>query len=154
MGNVMKSLDDNSVAKDTLIMYADPGPFAQGPLLQKGSSLSDRHLARRVTGDNGNWECKCNLTGSHGPWEGRWQKMQEGGGSSSKCSLWEAGHREVVRAQNAVQVRSPGRDFAQADGWLWAAVGVRGCSAGPGRSSRACRTRSHRAWTTCPRSQR
>ncbi len=23
MGNVMKSLDDNSVAKDTLIMYAD-----------------------------------------------------------------------------------------------------------------------------------
>ena len=29
MGNVMKSLDDNSVAKDTLIMYADPGPFAK-----------------------------------------------------------------------------------------------------------------------------
>ena len=34
MGNVMKSLDDNSVAKDTLIMYADPASFAQGPLLQ------------------------------------------------------------------------------------------------------------------------
>ena len=59
-----------------------------------------------MTGDNGNWECKCNLTGSHGPWEGRWQKMQEGGGSSSKCSLWEAGHREVVRPKRCANAQS------------------------------------------------
>ena len=42
MGNVMKSLDDNSVAKDTLIMYADPASFAQGPLRQKGFMIPDR----------------------------------------------------------------------------------------------------------------
>ena len=39
-------------------------------------------------------ECKCNLTGTHGPFAGQWQK-DHGGGSSSKCTLWEAGHREV-----------------------------------------------------------
>lgn len=67
MGNLMKGLDENGVQKETLIM---------------------------VTGDNGNWECKCNLTGSHGPFAGLWQK-DNGGGSSSKCTLFEAGHREV-----------------------------------------------------------
>ena len=38
--------------------------------------------------------CKCNLTGSPGPYAGQWQK-DNGGGSSSKCTLFEAGHREV-----------------------------------------------------------
>ena len=36
MGNVMKSLDDNSVAKDTLIMYAYPASFAQGASSSEG----------------------------------------------------------------------------------------------------------------------
>ena len=88
------------------------------------------NIARRVTGDNGNWECKCNLTGSHGPWEGRWQKMQEGGGSSSKCSLWEAGHREVVRPKRCASAQSCLGDFAQAEGgcglWVSGAVPLDG----------------------------
>ena len=41
MGNVMKSLDDNSVAKDTLIMYAYPASFAQGASSSEGV-VSDR----------------------------------------------------------------------------------------------------------------
>eukprot|EP00656_Telonema_subtile_P043815 TRINITY_DN50118_c0_g1_i1.p1 TRINITY_DN50118_c0_g1~~TRINITY_DN50118_c0_g1_i1.p1 ORF type:complete len:248 (-),score=50.60 TRINITY_DN50118_c0_g1_i1:62-805(-) len=47
-----------------------------------------------VTGDNGPWECKCKYAGSSGPFTGQWQK-QHGGGSSSKMTLWEGGHRQV-----------------------------------------------------------
>ena len=47
-----------------------------------------------VTGDNGPWECKCKLAGSQGPFTGLWMK-NNGGGSSSKTTLWEAGHRVV-----------------------------------------------------------
>eukprot|EP01051_Picozoa_sp_SAG22_P009091 SAG22_NODE_732_length_7583_cov_3.250134_3_plen_381_part_00 len=48
-----------------------------------------------VSGDNGPWECKCNLTGSSGPYVGQWQKDHGGGGSSRKTTLWEGGHRVV-----------------------------------------------------------
>ena len=48
-----------------------------------------------LQGDNGNWECKCNLTGTAGKYTGLWQKTHGGGGSSSKCTLFEAGHRVV-----------------------------------------------------------
>lgn len=47
-----------------------------------------------VTGDNGPWEVKCDLTGSKGPFLGTWQQ-ENGGGSSAKTTLWEAGHRTV-----------------------------------------------------------
>ena len=47
-----------------------------------------------VTGDNGPWEKKCDLTGSKGPFLGTWQQ-EHGGGSSAKTTLWEAGHRTV-----------------------------------------------------------
>jgi arylsulfatase G len=40
-----------------------------------------------VSGDNGPWECKCNLTGSSGPFIGKWQKTHGGGGSSRKTTL-------------------------------------------------------------------
>jgi arylsulfatase G len=56
--------------------------------------LSERTLVF-ITGDNGPWECKCNLTGVSGPFSGHWQKGLGGGGSSSKCTLWEGGHRVV-----------------------------------------------------------
>jgi arylsulfatase G len=48
-----------------------------------------------LTGDNGPWETKCALSGSAGPYLGLWQKNEGGGGSSSKSTLWEGGHREV-----------------------------------------------------------
>jgi hypothetical protein len=54
----------------------------------------DENTLVLVTGDNGPWECKCNLTGSHGPYLGQWQK-DHGGGSSSKTTTWEGGHRVV-----------------------------------------------------------
>ena len=47
-----------------------------------------------VTGDNGPWECKCNLSGSAGPFLGTWQK-ENGGGSTGKMTVWEGGHRTV-----------------------------------------------------------
>ena len=56
-----------------------------------------------VTGDNGPWETKCNLSGSAGPYVGGWQRTHGGGGSASKTTLWEGGHREVGLA------RWPGR---------------------------------------------
>ena len=34
-----------------------------------------------VSGDNGPWECKCNLTGNSGPYVGAYQKTALGGGS-------------------------------------------------------------------------
>ena len=52
-----------------------------------------------VSGDNGPWETKCNLTGSVGPFTGLWQKKEGGGGSSAKTTLWEGGHREVGLAR-------------------------------------------------------
>eukprot|EP00040_Diaphanoeca_grandis_P029083 m.169355 g.169355 ORF g.169355 m.169355 type:complete len:639 (-) comp31562_c0_seq1:99-2015(-) len=52
-----------------------------------------------VTGDNGPWEVKCDLTGSVGPYTGLWQKNEGGGGSSAKTTLWEGGHREVGLAR-------------------------------------------------------
>lgn len=60
-----------------------------------------------VTGDNGPWECKCNLTGSVGPFQGLWQKAN-GGGSTAKCTLWEGGHREPGIA-HWPSVIAPGR---------------------------------------------
>ena len=48
-----------------------------------------------LSGDNGPWEVKCNLTGSAGPYLGMWQRTQGGGGSASKTTTWEGGHREV-----------------------------------------------------------
>ena len=47
-----------------------------------------------LTGDNGPWELKCTLTGSKGPFLGSWQQAN-GGGSSAKMTLWEAGHHTV-----------------------------------------------------------
>ena len=70
MGTLMRALDAFGLANDTLVM---------------------------VAGDNGNWECKCNLTGVPGPFEGRWQKDPGGGGggSAAKGTVFEAGHRVV-----------------------------------------------------------
>jgi len=72
MGTIMKALDDGGVADDTLIF---------------------------VTGDNGYWDCKCNLSGTPGPFKGLWQKKVGGGGSTGKMTLWEGGHREVGLAR-------------------------------------------------------
>ena len=65
IGGLIDALDKNDVRDSTLVL---------------------------VTGDNGPWEVKCNLTGSKGPYLGTWQQ-QNGGGSSAKTTLWEAGHR-------------------------------------------------------------
>ncbi|KAK3272102.1 hypothetical protein CYMTET_19583 [Cymbomonas tetramitiformis] len=46
-----------------------------------------------VAGDNGPWACKCNLSGSAGPYHGIFQQRQ--GGSSLKATTWEGGHRVV-----------------------------------------------------------
>jgi|EP01043_Picozoa_sp_COSAG02_P023612 arylsulfatase G len=43
-----------------------------------------------LSGDNGPWEVKCNLTGSAGPYLGTWQRTQGGGGSASKTTTWYA----------------------------------------------------------------
>ena len=40
-------------------------------------------------------QVKCNLSGNPGPFTGLWQKNEGGGGSSSKTTLWEGGHRMV-----------------------------------------------------------
>jgi arylsulfatase A-like enzyme len=61
-----------------------------------------------VAGDNGNWECKCNLSGVPGPFKGRWQKDSPQGGSSAKGTVFEAGHR-VVGIFRWVGAISPGR---------------------------------------------
>lgn len=68
----------------------------------KAAGVDDNTLVL-VTGDNGPWEIKCDLTGSVGPFEGLWQKNEGGGGSSAKTTLWEGGHRMVGLA------RWPGR---------------------------------------------
>lgn len=59
----------------------------------------DNNTLILVSGDNGPWEVKCNLSGSPGPYTGLWQKKQGGGGSSAKTTLWEGGHREVGLAR-------------------------------------------------------
>ena len=61
-----------------------------------------------VTGDNGPWETKCVLTGSAGPYVGGWQRTIGGGGSASKTTLWEGGHREVGLARWPGKI-APGR---------------------------------------------
>ncbi|XP_043761654.1 arylsulfatase G isoform X3 [Cervus elaphus] len=43
------------------------------------------------TGDNGPWAQKCELAGSVGPFTGLWQARR--GGSPSKQTTWEGGHR-------------------------------------------------------------
>jgi arylsulfatase A-like enzyme len=55
----------------------------------------DANTLTFLTGDNGPWETKCNLTGSAGPYTGLWQRTKGGGGSASKTTTWEGGHREV-----------------------------------------------------------
>ena len=72
VGNIMAALKSNGVDNNTLVL---------------------------VTGDNGPWEVKCDLTGSPGPFTGLWQKTHGGGGSSAKTTLWEGGHREVGLAR-------------------------------------------------------
>lgn len=59
----------------------------------------DQNTLVFVTGDNGPWETKCQLSGSSGPYSGTWQKKEGGGGSSSKTTLWEGGHRVVGLAR-------------------------------------------------------
>eukprot|EP00931_Biecheleriopsis_adriatica_P048106 TRINITY_DN27787_c0_g1_i2.p1 TRINITY_DN27787_c0_g1~~TRINITY_DN27787_c0_g1_i2.p1 ORF type:complete len:534 (+),score=89.95 TRINITY_DN27787_c0_g1_i2:384-1985(+) len=46
------------------------------------------------TADNGPWNEKCSLAGSQGPFEGKWQLTQGGGGATGKFTTWEGGHRE------------------------------------------------------------
>lgn len=64
----------------------------------KSSGVDDNTLVL-VTGDNGPWEVKCNLSGSAGPFTGMWQRREGGGGSASKTTLWEGGHRVVGLAR-------------------------------------------------------
>ena len=45
------------------------------------------------TSDNGPWEVKCELGGEATPFLGLWQKIVGKGGSSSKGTTWEGGHR-------------------------------------------------------------
>lgn len=67
VGSIMSSITSAGVADNTLVL---------------------------LTGDNGPWEVKCDLSGSPGPFLGLWQK-NNGGGSSAKTTLWEGGHRMV-----------------------------------------------------------
>lgn len=67
VGSILGSLEAHGVRRETLVL---------------------------MTGDNGPWQVKCELTGSAGPFLGAWQQAH-GGGSSAKTTLWEAGHREV-----------------------------------------------------------
>lgn len=66
VGSITKFLKDQNVLKNTIVIF---------------------------TSDNGPWEYKCNLAGSTTPFHGVWQKTQGGGGTSSKMSTWEGGHR-------------------------------------------------------------
>ena len=78
-GTIMDALREAGVYEDTLVL---------------------------VTGDNGPWECKCELTGVAGPYRGEWQRAN-GGGSASKTTLWEGGHR-VVGLASWPSVIAPG----------------------------------------------
>ena len=70
----------------------------------KAAGVDDNTLVW-VTGDNGPWEVKCDLTGSVGPFVGGWQKSHGGGGSSAKTTLWEAGHREPGLARWPARIK-------------------------------------------------
>ena len=72
----------------------------------KASNVDDNTLVM-VTGDNGPWECKCNLSGSSGPFVGQWMK-DNGGGSSRKTTLWEGGHRVVGLARWPARIPAGG----------------------------------------------
>jgi arylsulfatase G len=46
-----------------------------------------------LAGDNGPWKVKCDLSGSAGPFIGKYASAFLGGGSTAKMSTWEGGHR-------------------------------------------------------------
>lgn len=114
IGDIMGSLESHGLRENTLVLVTgnsfDPTPAAPSserdstgassshllqPVLRCWQLMAVRCDAMRwVAGDNGPWEVKCTLTGSKGPYLGAWQQ-ENGGGSSAKTTLWEAGHRTV-----------------------------------------------------------
>ncbi len=66
VAGIMTSIQDAGIESDTLVWF---------------------------TGDNGPWAIKCQYGGDSGPFLGLWQR-QNGGGSTAKQTVWEAGHRE------------------------------------------------------------
>ena len=66
VGKMLSFLKDKDIEEDTIVIF---------------------------TSDNGPWEIKCDLAGTSSPYLGKWQKAQGGGGSSSKMTTWEGGHR-------------------------------------------------------------
>ena len=66
VGQVMGWVREKGLLEDTLVMF---------------------------TSDNGPWEFKCELAGCAEPYVGIWQKVVGEGGSSSKMTTWEGGHR-------------------------------------------------------------
>nr|CAD7410107.1 unnamed protein product [Timema cristinae] len=78
-----------------------------------GEILEAAHAAGNNTlvwfmSDNGPWEVKCQLAGSQGPYTGFWQRTAGGGGSASKTTVWEAGHRvpSIVHWQGRIKAGS------------------------------------------------
>jgi hypothetical protein len=77
---------------------------------------------------------KCNLTGSKGPYLGTWQQ-ENGGGSSAKTTLWEAGHRSETTTHTLCRLHvclpgcRPGYLATWLAGWLagWLADWLAGC---------------------------
>uniref|UniRef100_A0A8C4NDG9 Arylsulfatase G n=1 Tax=Eptatretus burgeri TaxID=7764 RepID=A0A8C4NDG9_EPTBU len=59
------------------------------------NTLSRLHLENDTllwfTSDNGPWSEKCQFSGNSGPFVGKWQQMQ--GGTATKKTTWEGGHR-------------------------------------------------------------
>ena len=45
------------------------------------------------TSDNGPWELECEFAGTAGDYQGTWQRTYGEGGSASKMTTWEGGHR-------------------------------------------------------------
>ena len=66
VGKVTNFLKQNNLVENTIVMF---------------------------TSDNGPWEYKCDLAGTSSPYLGQWQKTVGEGGSSSKMTTWEGGHR-------------------------------------------------------------
>ncbi|KAG8224497.1 hypothetical protein J437_LFUL004979 [Ladona fulva] len=56
-----------------------------------GGNKSIKATLSLLTADNGPWEAKCELSGSWGPFAGKWQRERHGG--ATKFTLWEGGHR-------------------------------------------------------------
>jgi len=86
---------------DTLLELDETVGSIMGSIKKAGA---DDNTLVLVSGDNGPWEVKCNLTGSVGPYTGLWQKtncnLAGGAGcSSSKATIWEGGHREIGLAR-------------------------------------------------------